>query len=67
MNAGRLLALDSPSALKRQALTGLAWDVHVEPLLPGPSKISVRFVELDPHWDGLRDDPDFVALLERYR
>jgi TolB-like protein/Flp pilus assembly protein TadD len=39
----------------------------LEPLLPGPSKISVRFVELDPHWDGLRDDPDFVALLERYR
>jgi ABC-2 type transport system ATP-binding protein len=41
MNQGRLLALDTPSALKQQALPGLAWDVFVsapegdtEPLLP---------------------------------
>jgi adenylate cyclase len=39
----------------------------LEPLLPGPSSVSVRYVELDPHWDGLRDDPDFIALLDRYR
>ena len=39
----------------------------LEPLLPGPSWISVRYVELDPHWDGLRDDPDFIALLDAYR
>jgi TolB-like protein/Tfp pilus assembly protein PilF len=39
----------------------------LEPLLPGPSSVSVRYVELDPHWDGLRDDPDFIALLNRYR
>jgi tetratricopeptide (TPR) repeat protein len=39
----------------------------LEPLLPGPSMVSVRYVELDPHWDGLRDDPDFVTLLNRYR
>ena len=39
----------------------------LEPLLPGPSAVSVRYVELDPHWDGLRDDPDFIALLNRYR
>jgi TolB-like protein/Tfp pilus assembly protein PilF len=39
----------------------------LEPLLPGPSMVSVRYVDLDPHWDGLREDPDFVALLDRYR
>lgn len=39
----------------------------LEPLLPGPSRISVRYVELDPHWDGLREDPDFIRLLDRYR
>jgi drug efflux transport system ATP-binding protein len=34
MSAGRLLALDSPSALKRDALPGRAWDVYAQPLLP---------------------------------
>lgn len=34
MSEGRLLALDTPSALKRTALPGLAWDVFAEPLLP---------------------------------
>jgi len=33
MSAGRLLAMDSPSALKRQTLSGLAWDIFAEPLL----------------------------------
>jgi ABC-2 type transport system ATP-binding protein len=33
MSAGRLLALDSPSALKRDALPGRAWDVYAQPLL----------------------------------
>jgi ABC-2 type transport system ATP-binding protein len=31
---GRLLALDTPAALKRDALPGRAWDVYAEPLLP---------------------------------
>jgi TolB-like protein/lipoprotein NlpI len=39
----------------------------LEPLLPGPSHISVKYVELDPHWDSLRDDRNFQALLDRYR
>ncbi|MDH3276353.1 MAG: hypothetical protein OEM99_17630 [Gammaproteobacteria bacterium] len=39
----------------------------LEPLLPGPSDISIRVVELDPHWDGLRDSKDFRALLDKYR
>ena len=34
MRDGRLLAIDSPSALKEKALPGLAWDVFAEPLLP---------------------------------
>jgi ABC-2 type transport system ATP-binding protein len=34
ISGGRLLALDSPGALKRTALPGLAWDVYAAPLLP---------------------------------
>jgi ABC-2 type transport system ATP-binding protein len=34
MSYGKLLAIDTPSALKTEALPGLAWDVWVEPLLP---------------------------------
>ena len=34
MRRGRLLAMDSPSALKRSALPGLAWDVFADPMLP---------------------------------
>jgi ABC-2 type transport system ATP-binding protein len=34
MSAGRLLALDSPGALKRDALPGCAWDIFGAPLLP---------------------------------
>ncbi len=33
MRRGRLLAMDTPTALKRMALPGLAWDVRAEPLL----------------------------------
>jgi ABC-2 type transport system ATP-binding protein len=34
MSHGRLLALEPPSVLKRDALLGRAWDVYAEPLLP---------------------------------
>jgi ABC-2 type transport system ATP-binding protein len=34
MRAGKLLAMDTPSALKQKALPGRAWDVYAEPLLP---------------------------------
>jgi ABC-2 type transport system ATP-binding protein len=33
MRGGRLLALDSPQALKKSALQGDVWDIHAEPLL----------------------------------
>ncbi|MGH2605872.1 MAG: ABC transporter ATP-binding protein [Anaerolineales bacterium] len=35
MRRGRMLAIDSPSALKRSAFPGKAWDVWAEPLLLG--------------------------------
>lgn len=44
MRAGKLLAMDSPSALKRQVVPGLAWDVHARPLLP-----ALRALEGAPH------------------
>jgi len=34
MRDGKLLAMDTPSALKHSALPGLAWDVFAQPLLP---------------------------------
>ena len=34
MRDGKLLAMDTPSALKQHALPGLAWDVFAQPLLP---------------------------------
>ena len=34
MNRGKLLAMDSPSALKADYLPGIAWDVWADPLLP---------------------------------
>lgn len=34
MNQGRLLALDSPSALKRTVVMGTAWDIVAQPLIP---------------------------------
>jgi ABC-2 type transport system ATP-binding protein len=34
MRRGRLLAIDTPSALKQSSLPGLAWDVFAQPLLP---------------------------------
>jgi ABC-2 type transport system ATP-binding protein len=34
MRDGKLLAMDSPSALKRSALPGQAWDIFATPLLP---------------------------------
>jgi len=33
MNNGRLLAMNTPAVLKRDALPGLAWDIYAEPLL----------------------------------
>jgi ABC-2 type transport system ATP-binding protein len=40
MSDGRLLALDSPGALKRDALPGTAWDIRALPLLPALAALS---------------------------
>jgi ABC-2 type transport system ATP-binding protein len=34
MRAGKLLAMETPETLKTEALSGLAWDIFVEDLLP---------------------------------
>jgi ABC-2 type transport system ATP-binding protein len=50
MNAGRLLALDTPTALKQSAVQGSAWDIMVEPLIGALDALSgqagVRYVGL---------------------
>lgn len=40
MRQGRLLAIDSPSALKEDAMPGIAWDVFAEPLLAALGALS---------------------------
>ena len=39
----------------------------LDSLIPPPTTISVRFVELDPAFDSIRDDPVFVEMLDRHR
>jgi tetratricopeptide (TPR) repeat protein len=39
----------------------------LEPLFQPPSDLSVHLVELDPAFDGIRDDPEFTAMMERNR
>ena len=39
----------------------------LEPILQAPSDTSVYVIDLDPAFDAIREDPDFVALLDRNR
>jgi tetratricopeptide (TPR) repeat protein len=39
----------------------------LESLLSGNSDISVPWLELDPAFNRMRDEPEFIALLERHR
>ena len=39
----------------------------LEPIMLPPSNTSVNTVDLDPAFDGIRNDPEFLALMERYR
>ena len=39
----------------------------LEPLFSPPSETSVFTVDLDPAFDGIREDPEFVAMMERHR
>ena len=37
------------------------------PVLLPPSDSSVHTIDLDPAFDGIRNDPEFLAMMERYR
>jgi len=37
----------------------------LESLLPPPSNTSVFRIDLDPAFDGIRDDPEFITMMER--
>jgi len=39
----------------------------LESVLLPPSQTSVYIVDLDPAYDDIREDPEFVAMMERYR
>ena len=39
----------------------------LSPLFAPPSDTSVFTVDMDPAFDAIRDDPDFVAMLDRHR
>jgi len=39
----------------------------LESILVPPSETSVFIVDLDPAYDVIREDPEFVAMMERYR
>ena len=39
----------------------------LEPLFSPPSYTSVYTVDLDPAFDGIREDPEFIAMMERHR
>ncbi len=39
----------------------------LDSLLSGPATISVPWLELDPAFNGMRDNPGFMAMLERHR
>jgi TolB-like protein/lipoprotein NlpI len=51
------------------AIAGMASDTidMLEPILQSPSDTSVFRVDLDPAFDAIRDDPEFVAMMERNR
>jgi len=51
------------------AIAGMASETieRLEPLFEPPSTVSVFVIELDPAFDGIRDDSEFVAMIERHR
>jgi len=51
------------------AIAGMAPEVikMLEPLLQPPSDTSVYRIDLDPAFDGIRNDPEFINMMERNR
>jgi TolB-like protein len=60
---------DREQLARTLAMAGLVEDAieMLEPLLSPPSETSIFMVDLDPSYDGIRDDPRFAAMLERHR
>jgi len=51
------------------AIAGLTSEAieMLEPLFLPPSETSIYMVDLDPAFDGIRDDPAFITMMERYK
>ncbi|MFT5139034.1 MAG: TolB-like protein/Tfp pilus assembly protein PilF [Lysobacterales bacterium] len=51
------------------ALAGMTQDcvATLEPLFSPPSNHSIAWVELDPAFNGIRNEPEFIAMMERHR
>jgi tetratricopeptide (TPR) repeat protein len=51
------------------AIAGLTSEAieMLEPLFLPPSETSIYMVDLDPAFDGIRDDPAFITMMERHR
>lgn len=70
MRQGRLLAIDTPSALKISALPGKAWEVFAEPLLPALAVLQnipgvLRAGLMSDHLNAITTHPLTVDQLEQ--
>jgi len=59
------VAVNRARILAQAGNVGGALD-EIERLLAGPSELSVHWLQLDPRWDAIRDNPRFKALLAKY-
>jgi tetratricopeptide (TPR) repeat protein len=62
---GPILAEDRALILAQAGDAETALD-EIEPLLAGPSWLTVHTLRLDPGWDPIREQPRFKALLVKY-
>ena len=51
------------------AIAGMVSDAieQLEPLWSPPSNVSAHIADIDPAFDGVRNDPDFAAMVEKHR
>jgi TolB-like protein len=40
---------------------------NLDTLLSGPNEISVHIIDADPAFDSIREDPEFIAMMDRHR
>ena len=54
---------------KALALGDLATEATeiLDALLDGPNQSSVAYIDADPAFDGIRENPEFIAMMERHR